>query len=143
MLYWDADRRISVAMVTNNSLPATLHQPLQRALIAFVEGRASAARRELASEPADLAVPTGRFELPTSEKVRILAEVKDVKLERGGLRYDAYPVGAGIRYVPGLDLYLTGTPDGALRWLTLYEDYLVRLVEAPRGTVLDLSRQPK
>jgi hypothetical protein len=114
-------------MVTNNSMPATLHQPLQRALIAFAEGRSGTARRELASEPADLAVPTGQFKLPTGEKVRILADGEAGRtVERRGLLYAAYPVGAGVRYVPGLDLYLTGTPAGALRWIGLYEDFTVR-----------------
>jgi hypothetical protein len=126
MLYWDADRRISVAMVTNNGMAATLHQPLQRALVAFAEGRPGAARRELASEPADLAVPTGRFELPGGEKVRIFSDGKAVKLERRGLAYDAFTVGSGVRYVPGLDLYLTGSPAGGVRWLNLYESFRAR-----------------
>ena len=124
MLYWDADRHISVAMVTNNSMRATLHQPLQRALVAFAEGRPRAARRELASEPIDLPVPTGLFELPTEEKVRIFSEGKKVKLERRGLTYDAFQVGSGVRYVPGLDLYLTGHPEGRVRWIGLYEDFV-------------------
>ena len=131
MLYWDADRRISVAMVTNNTMRPTLHQPLQRALIAFAEGRLRAARRELAAEPADLEVPTGEFELGAGERVRIFAEGKGLKLERDGLAYDAFLVGAGTRYVPGLDLYLTGSPGGRLRWLGLYEDFLARPVRAP------------
>jgi hypothetical protein len=111
-------------------MPPTLHQPLQRALIAFAEGRAVAARRELASEPRDLAAPTGHFELPTRERVRILADGDDMEVERGGLRYGAYPVGAAVRYVPGLDLYLTGTSSGALRWVGLYEDFIV----PPKGS---------
>lgn len=128
MLYWDADRKISVAMVTNNSMRPTMHQPLQRALVAFAEGRPAAAQRELASVPADLPVPTGFFELRDGERVRVLAEGDDIKVERRGLRYGAFLVGSGVRYVPGLDLYLTGAPGGRLRWIGLYEDVLARPV---------------
>ena len=123
MLYWDADRRISVSMVTNNSMPATLHQPLQRALVAFAEGRPKAARRELRSVPSDLPVPTGEFTLGSGEKIRIFSRRDDVKVERNGLAYDAFTVGSGVRYVPGLDLYITGTDRGGLRWIRLYEDF--------------------
>jgi CubicO group peptidase (beta-lactamase class C family) len=130
MLYWNSERRISVAMVTNNSMDATLHQPLQRALVAFAEGRAGDARRALASEPEDLPVPAGDFALPGGEHVRIVVDGKAVKLERGGLSYEAFPVGSGVRYVPGLDLYLTGTRGGGLRWLGLYEDAVARPVAA-------------
>lgn len=126
MLYWDADRRISVALVTNNSMRATLHQPLQRALVAFAEGRPRAARRALAAEPADTPVPAGEFELPTGERVRIISERKKLKLERRGLLYEAFLVGSGIRYVPGLDLYLTGHQHGRVRWISLYEDFVAR-----------------
>lgn len=133
MLYWDADRRISVAMVTNNGMRATLHQSLQRALVAFAEGRPRAARRTLAVEPADVPVPAGQFELlPTGERVRIDSDGKKVKLERRGLVYEAFQVGSGVRYAPGLDLYLTGHPHGGVRWISLYEDIVAR-PSPPRG----------
>ena len=46
-----------------------------------------------------------------------------ITVERRGLDYPAYPVGTGIRYVPGLDAYLSGGAGGRLRWLSLYEDF--------------------
>ena len=43
-------------------------------------------------------------------------------LRRAGLDYPAYKIGNGIRYVPGLDVYLAGASSGTLLWLGLYED---------------------
>lgn len=122
MLYWDADRRISVAMLSNNALAPEMQQRLQRALVAFTQGEPRQARRELAEPLADLDVPPGQFELGSGEMVEIIADGARRSVRRGGLDYPAYLIGSGIRYVPGLDLYLAGTPDRRLRWLTLYED---------------------
>jgi CubicO group peptidase (beta-lactamase class C family) len=122
MLYWDADRRISVAMMSNNSLAPGLQQPLQRALVAFAEGSAARARRELASVLAEEEAPVGRFTLSSGETVEVIAQGDQRSVRRRGLDYPAYKIGSGIRYVPGLDLYVAGTGAGGLRWLTLYED---------------------
>ncbi len=122
LLYWDADRRISVAMMSNNTLAPGLQQPLQRALVAFARGEPDRATRELGREMEDQPVPAGRFKLDSGETVEVLANGDDRSVRRSGIEYPAYLVASGIRYVPGLDLYLAGTPDGKLRWLTLYED---------------------
>ncbi len=122
MLYWDADRRMSVAMVTNNTLAPALQQRLQRAVVAFAEGRASDALQELRAELPDNAVQPGNYLLPTQERVIVSSDDNRVSLERGGILYRAFRIGAGIRYVPGLDTYLAGADDGRLHWLNLYED---------------------
>ncbi len=122
MLYWDADRRISVAMISNNALAPGLQQRLQRALVNFVEGDPGKAQRELSDPLSDIPVPTGRFEFASGEKVEIVANGDRRSLRRGGIEYPAYPIGSNIRYVPGLDAYLAGAPGGRLRLLTLYED---------------------
>lgn len=123
MLYWDVGRRLSIAMVSNNSLSPAIQQPLQRALVAFAEGRPSSARRELASHKLQGEIAAGRYRLPRGELIVIDGQNNKMAVERAGLRYPAYPVGGGIRYVPGLDVYLTGQP-GGLGWLGLYEDHL-------------------
>ena len=122
MLYWDADRRISVAMLSNNALAPELQQRLQRALVAFAEGNSSAGSAELSAPLADIPIPTGQFRLPSGEMLDVRADGNRRSIRRGGVDYPAYPVGTGIRYVPGLDAYLAGTSDGRLRVLTLYED---------------------
>jgi CubicO group peptidase (beta-lactamase class C family) len=123
MLYWDADRRISVAMLTNNAIAPGLQQRLQRALVAFAEAQPTRARDELASPMRDIDVPVGSFELLSGELVEVVAHGQRRSVRRGGLDYPAYLIGSGIRYVPGLDLYIAGAPDGRLQWLTLYESH--------------------
>jgi hypothetical protein len=123
MLYWDADRRISVAMLTNNAVAPALQQRLQRALVAFAEAQPARARAELAWPMQDIDVPVGTFELPSGEVVEVVASGELRSVRRGGLDYPAYLIGSGIRYVPGLDLYVAGAPEGRLQWLTLYENH--------------------
>lgn len=123
MLYWDADRRISIAMVSNNSLEPALQQRLQRAIVAFVNGHNTVARRELAAPLPNAVVTAGRYRLPGGEIVRVDGDGPRGAVERRGVAYPAYPVGSGIRYIPGLDVYLAGSADGQLRWLSLYEDF--------------------
>jgi CubicO group peptidase (beta-lactamase class C family) len=124
MLYWDSDRRISVAMLSNNSLSPVLQQRLQRALVAFAEAKPDEAGHELGSPLPDIQAPIGRFQLESGEVVEVVAQKKRRSIRRGGIEYPAYPIGSGIRYVPGLDLYLASAPGGRLRMLTLYEDIL-------------------
>jgi CubicO group peptidase (beta-lactamase class C family) len=122
MLYWDADRRVAVAMVTNNSLAPALQQRLQRALVAFVEGRTAAGRRELEAPLPERGIAPGDYRFPTGETVTLRAEGNRRALLRRGVSYPAFTIGGGISYVPGLDAYLAGAPGGQLHLLTLYED---------------------
>lgn len=122
MLYWDADRRVSVAMISNNALAPSLQQRFQRALVDFVEGDLGKAQREISDPLPDRPVPPGRFELSSGEEVEIVVNGDRRSIRRGGVDYPAYPIGSGIRYVPGLDAYLASAVDGRLRLLTLYED---------------------
>ncbi len=129
MLYWDARRRISIAMVSNNSLAPALQQRLQRALVAFAEGRTSSGRRELnAALPSSAAAP-GEYRLGRRTIALGAAAGPVMPVELGGIRYDAYPVSAAIRYVPGLDAYLSGRPAGRLHWLTLYDEVTAEPVQ--------------
>ena len=132
MLYWDADRRISIAMLSNNTLAPGLQQRLQRALVAFAESRRADALGELARPLAGADAPVGQFSLSSGEKVEVLATGERRAVRRAGIDYPAYPIGSGIRYVPGLDLYVAGTPERRLRWLTLYEDLTGEPVPATR-----------
>ena len=127
MLYWDLDREVAVAMVSNNTLSPALQQRLQRALVLWSEGRGSDAERELTMLLPDEPGAPGRYTLPTGEEVAVITKGERVAVTRGGINYLAFKVGAGIRYVPGLDLYVAGDERGGLRWLSLYED----MVAAP------------
>ncbi len=124
MLYWAADRRISVAMVSNNTLAPSLQQRLQRALVAFAESRTTEGLDELRSELPDNPVQPGNYLLPSGETVVVSSADKLLFVVRRGIRYRAYRIGSGIRYVPGLDTYLAGAAGNRLHWLNLYEDML-------------------
>ena len=122
MLYWDADRQISVAMLSNNALAPGVQQRLQRALVAFAQDDPDAGRREIENSLTDAQVPLGQFQLSTGETIEVVAHGERRSVRRRGIDYPAYLIGSGIRYVPGLDLYVAGHPDGRLQWLSLYED---------------------
>ena len=125
MLYWDAKRRISVAMVTNNTLAPAFHQRLQRALVAFAENRPAEARREIRKQLPEREVPIGEFRLRAGEMLAVKKSGSRVSVERRGLSYPAYPTGSAVRYVPGLDGYLAGDEGGRLHWITLYDAVVV------------------
>ena len=84
MLYWDAHRRISVAMVSNNTLAPSLQQRLQRALVAFAEGRTTAGLDELRSELPDNPVQPGNYLLPSGETVVVSSDDNRVSVVATG-----------------------------------------------------------
>jgi CubicO group peptidase (beta-lactamase class C family) len=124
MLFWDGARRLSIAMVSNNTLDPALHQRLQRAIVAFASGDASAGKRELASPLSNARVHAGHYASETGAVMVVARDDTRLWIERGGLRYRAFRMGADtdIRYVPGLDAYLTGSDHSRLLFLSLYED---------------------
>nr|WP_238346080.1 serine hydrolase domain-containing protein [Luteimonas saliphila] len=122
LLSWDGRRKLSVAMVSNNTLSPRLQARLQRALLAFAADDASTGHRELALPLGETAPLPGSYRFPDGEAITLDAGAPLQAVVRGGLRYTAYPVGAGLRYVPGLDVYLSGADDGSLHWLGLHED---------------------
>ena len=124
MLYWDADRRVSVAMVTNNALAPAFHQRLQRALVAFSESRLVAARRELQFLLPNAEAPVGEFRMPLGEQLVVKKSGSRVSVERRGLNYPAYPTDSAIHYVPGLDAYIAGDERGRLHWISLYDEFV-------------------
>ena len=121
MLYWDAKRRISLAMVTNNSLAPAFHQSLQRALVAFAENHPAAGRREVQQQLPDREAPLGKFRLSAGEVLAVKKAGNGVLVQRRGLGYPAYPTGSPVRYAPGLDGYLAGDGAGRLHWISLYD----------------------
>lgn len=142
MLYWDADRRLSVAMVTNNALAPAFHQRLQRALVAFAENRGVAARKELQLELPSLDAPVGEFTMRTGEKLSVKKSGSRVTVERRGISYPAYPTGSPIRYVPGLDGYIAGDDFGRLHWITLYDEFVGRPLEPRNSSRADVCFSP-
>lgn len=124
LLYWDSRRHMSVAMVSNNTLAPALQQRLQRALVAFAEGRAEAGRAELRKPLPRNGFRPGQYRGSKGAPIRVASNGTRMSVQRGGLDYPAYPVATGILYVPGLDAYLAGDEPGRLHWLSLYEEIL-------------------
>ena len=121
MLYWDAKRRISLAMVTNNALAPAFHQSLQRALVAFAENRPAAGRRQVQHRLPEREAPIGEFRLRTGEMLAVMKAGSGISVQRRGVSYPAYPTGSPVRYVPGLDGYLAGDDARRLHWISLYD----------------------
>lgn len=136
MLFWNAKRRISVAMVTNNALAPALHQRLQRALVAFAENRPAEARREMQHRLPEREAPIGEFRFNARETLIVRKSGSRVAVERRGLSYPAYPTGSPIHYVPGLDGYFASDEAGRLHWITLYDDAVARSLGAASRTRL-------
>ncbi len=111
--YWDGPRGITVAYVSNAGLPPSAQTALPRALIAIAEGRPV----DPALPPPGATLPSGRFALPSGERID-LAEGPGPRslLMATGRSYTAYPVGEGAVYVPGLDWYLSAAPEDGI-WL--------------------------
>jgi CubicO group peptidase (beta-lactamase class C family) len=118
MLYWDARRRVSIAMVSNSSAEPALHQSLQRALVGYSKGTQRRLEPELELKEAE----PGTYRLTSGERVTLRADGRRRTFTRQGISYPAYAVGGGVRYVPGLDMYFSGTAGRCLRMVTLYED---------------------
>ena len=70
----------------------------------------------------DNAVRPATYRFPTGETVTVSARENRMAVTRGGISYLAYRIGSGIRYMPGLDVYVAGAENGGLYWLSLYAD---------------------
>ena len=116
-MYWDRDRRESVALVSNGSLPAWATVPLQRGLVDLLAGRPAAppspSTAALARiEPAARATLAGRYRVPGLGIVTLRAGGPGLRVQvDGGLEYDAFPVSRSVFYVPGADWWLAFSRD--------------------------------
>lgn len=123
MLYFDTARRLSVAMVTNNSLAPEFQQRLKRGLVAFANGQSDAGWTELSKRLPQRAASPGFYRTTSGEIVQLTPGDGSIRrLTRRGVTYDVYPVGNGVGYAPGLDVYMARSEAGLLHLLSMYED---------------------
>lgn len=112
LVYWDRDRRESVAFVANSAIPAWSIVPLQRGLVDLLAGRAAAPARPAAEaltriEPAARGEPAGRYRLPGLGVLTLREGGPGLRVQLDdGLEYDAHPVSPAVFYVPGTDWWL-------------------------------------
>jgi len=121
-LYWDTDRKESLAFVSNSSLPAWEIATLQRQLVNALSGH-----------PPDEDVPviflyihdmdttkiTGIYTMSDFPNISVTSTHDlGIQIRLGaGLVYDAYPASRQILYVPGMDFYLGFSGDEMTRTL--------------------------
>lgn len=112
LVYWDRDRRESVAFVSNSAIPPWTIIPLQRGLVDLLAGRPPApqspATTALAqTPPADRSMLAGRYHAPGLGLVHLSWNGQGLQLQtEGGLQFDAYPVSRSVFYVPGNDWWI-------------------------------------
>lgn len=121
--YADDARGLSVAWVANDAPPAWLQPALSRALVAIAEGRDPERLIAPAVAPA-AADPAGTYRIAGIGDVAVRRDGKQMFLHLRAVTYQAFPVGGGVHYVPGLDAYVrfTATPQGqiSLSWDSVY-----------------------
>lgn len=127
--YWDAERRLSVVFISNNTLAAPLQPGLARALVALAEGRAAESLSvSPESDEFDFARAAGAY---GRGKARLIftRQGNRLGLQRdNGLRYNLFPIGSGMLYAPGLDAYISFPTSSRAayeraRWITVFEDF--------------------
>lgn len=112
-VYWDRTRDLSVAFVSNNTLPGPLQPWLMRALVALAQGEKAAPPPSLPPKTlnADIAATAGRYVVPGVGAVEIFAAADGARVRiDGGPDYQLYQIGYGVLYAPGLDAYLSLAP---------------------------------
>ena len=124
--YADDARGLTVAWVANDAPPAWLQAALGRALIAIAEGREPEPLQAppVAALPAD---PAGTYRISDVGELVVMPAAGDgsrLRVRLRGVEYEAFGVGRGAHYVPGLDAYLRfmSAPDGRvlLAWDSVY-----------------------
>jgi CubicO group peptidase (beta-lactamase class C family) len=112
LVYWDRDRRESVAFVSNSAIPPWTIIPLQRGLVDLLAGRPPAPQSpETASlaqtPPADRSTLTGRYHAPGLGLLQLSLNGQQLRVQLDdGLQLDAHPVSRSVFYVPGNDWWI-------------------------------------
>lgn len=112
LVYWDRERRETVAMVSNSALPPLQTITLQRALVDLLAGRAAPAPDPhgagfMTVEPAQRAALAGRYAVDGLGTVALHAGGPALRMQRAdGLVYDAFAVSRQVFFVPGTDWWL-------------------------------------
>jgi CubicO group peptidase (beta-lactamase class C family) len=109
-VYWDRVNRVSVAFVSNSSIPWWKRIGLQRGLVAAFESSPGPiddstrfARLESKTHPA----LAGTYDVPTLGAVTITADPEGLGFRVGAsLRFALFPVSEEVFYVPGLDYFV-------------------------------------
>ncbi|HET8947132.1 MAG TPA: serine hydrolase domain-containing protein [Candidatus Polarisedimenticolia bacterium] len=105
-VFRDLRRGWSVVYTSNNTLEPWLQKGLTRAILAVLDGGepVAPARASVDDLPrGDRARVAGTYVLPDGSAMAVEATDGAVFVHRDGVRYEAFPIGPGAFYVPGLD----------------------------------------
>ena len=106
--YADDARGLAVAFVANDAPPAWLQPALARALVAIAEGREPERLAPPAPAPA-APDPSGSYRITGVGDLAARQDGKRVWVRLHAVEYEAFRIGGGTHYVPGLDAYLRFT----------------------------------
>jgi CubicO group peptidase (beta-lactamase class C family) len=116
--YWDSERGLAVALVSNGTLSPPLQTTIPRLLIQAAEGRNLEPLLEPSSDSAS--VDPGRYRVVGIGTVRISRSGAKLNLRPpGGTSYELVGIGSGWQYAPGLDVYVkraSSLSNGILWW---------------------------
>lgn len=121
LVYWDRDRRESVAFVSNSAVPPWQLIALQRGLVDLLAGGPAAAAMPpvdalMRVDAAARAALGGHYAVAGLGRLSLRAAGPGLQLQVGdGLVYDTFQVSREVFYVPGTDWWLAFSdcgPDG-------------------------------
>ena len=125
--YWDSERRVAIAFVSNGTLSPRLQTAIPRLLIAAAEGRRLPSVRSAAPAGSTDLAPGG-YSVPGIGAVEISRRNDGQAVRVSDLTsYRLFAAGEGWFYAPGLDAYLAAGPGaGELRWSSVFVDTIGR-----------------
>jgi CubicO group peptidase (beta-lactamase class C family) len=112
LVYWDRERRESVAFVSNSTVPPWTVIPLQLGLVELLAGRSAPAQSPATTALATIAPEdrrglAGHYHAPGLGGVELRWNGERLQLQaEGGLLLDAYAVSRSVFYVPGNDWWI-------------------------------------
>lgn len=129
--YWDAQRKLAVAFVSNNTLATPLQPGLPRALVDAASGAAAqrfAYDESREDSQANAGAIAGGWFAEGVGDFTVLLDGGEPFLRIGdGLLYRLYPVGFDGLYAPGLDTYLFADAAGeTLLWSSVFVEAQAR-----------------
>jgi len=123
LMYWNAERRIAIAWVSNSTVLSTHRAPFERALVAVAEGRPAPTEppETVPLDDAKLRKLAGEHTIDGAGRVRFAFDGARATLwSAEGVEYSLFRVSARAFYAPGVDALIGSTDDGRLVWSSIF-----------------------
>jgi CubicO group peptidase (beta-lactamase class C family) len=123
LLYWNSERRIAIAWVSNSTVLSAQRARFERALVAAAEGL-PAPPDPAATVPLDdekLRALAGEHVIEGAGRVRFAFDGSRATLRSAeGVEYSLFRVSSRSFYAPGVDALIGSTDDGRLVWSSVF-----------------------